>query len=267
MGPSGRAILRGIAAIGVAAAAGMLVFLAAQTVAPRLAALPTLLVVDAVESGVDVAIDTLEVARERFDQARWFGLDPALETDAAVVDLALSAHPERDDAVRGDDIARARERLASGLSLAPMNGLAWMRLAYVEFLSGGETVTSSMLEALVMSTTLMPFDPILLYKRLHLWFVAYDSLDEAQRTLYRRQLQLAFDLSPPDLVRVAEGYGKLHTIRTQLEEMGTNPDELDLYFPVPFSRRPRADGPAEPRASRDPASILGSSGDGDGPRR
>lgn len=219
---------------------GAVVYAAGGIVAPRLVVLPAMRVVEAVETGVPVSVGAVETARARFQTAEGFGLPPDLAQDAALLDIALAESPGRTEAERANDLERARTTLRGGLATRPLDGLGWLRLAYIEFRINDSTPSPAMLEALRLSTRLADYDPGILLKRLHLWMAAIEDMEDADRAILRRQIALSFSEDPAGVASMALAYGKTFAVRALLDETNIETEEINRYMPVPLmAREPR----------------------------
>lgn len=219
---------------------GVVAYEAGWVVAPRLVVLPSMRVVEAVETGVDVSVEVVEKARSRFVTAERFGLPPDLAQDAALLDIALAESVGRTAYERADDLDRARTSLRESLAARPLDGLGWMRLAYVEFRINNSSMSPAMMEALRLSTRLADYDPGILLKRLHLWIAVLDDLEDGDRAMLRRQIALSFTEDPAGVASLAFTYRKTFAVRALLDETTIEKEEIDLYLPVPLkAKEPR----------------------------
>ncbi len=144
-------------------------------------------------------------------------------TDLGLAQLLLSARTE-DEPKAQELLSRSRVSLRKGLALAPANGFAWTRLAYVETLiSGPSEEVAGILE---MAMLTMPFEPRLLFFRLELCFLAWPYFDEEDRDLVFQQLRFAWRESAKQLVDLAARAERVELVR---DALASTPEDLDRF--------------------------------------
>ena len=144
-------------------------------------------------------------------------------TDLGLAQLLLSARTE-DEPEAQELLVRARESLRKGLALAPANGFAWTRLAYVETLISGPSKEIAGILQMAMLT--MPFEPQLLLFRLELCFFAWPYFDEENQNLVYEQVRYAWHDSATQLVELAARAERVELVR---DALASTPEELDRF--------------------------------------
>ncbi len=144
-------------------------------------------------------------------------------TDLGLAQLLLSARTE-DEPEAQELPSRSRVSLRKGLALAPANGFAWTRLAYVETLIAGPSEELAGILEMAMLTA--PFEPRLLFLRLELCFLAWPYFDEEERDLVFQQLRFAWRESAKQLVDLAARAERVELVRNAL---ASTPEDLDRF--------------------------------------
>ncbi len=144
-------------------------------------------------------------------------------TNLGLAQLLLSARTE-DEPESQELLSRARVSLRKGLALAPANGFAWTRLAYVETLISGPSEEVAGILEMAMLTA--PFEPRLLFLRLELCFLAWPYFDEEDRDLVFQQLRFAWRESAKQLVDLAARAERIELVR---DALASTPEDLDRF--------------------------------------
>ncbi len=144
-------------------------------------------------------------------------------TDLGLAQLLLSARTE-DEPKAQELLSHARVSLRKGLALAPANGFAWTRLAYVEILISGPSEEVAGILEMAMLTT--PFEPRLLFFRIELCFLAWPYFDEEDRDLVFQQLRYAWRESAKQLVDLATRAERVELVR---DALASTPEDLDRF--------------------------------------
>jgi len=144
-------------------------------------------------------------------------------TDLGLAQLFLSAKTE-DEPKAQELLSRARMSLRKGLALAPANGFAWTRLAYVEILISGPSEELAGILEMAMLTA--PFEPRLLFFRVELCFLTWPYFDEQDRDLVFQQVRYAWRESAKKLVDLAARAKRVELVR---DALASTPDDLDRF--------------------------------------
>lgn len=114
--------------------------------------------------------------------------------------------------------------LRDGLTKAPGDPYAWVRLAYAEARLNGWTpqAVSALRLALVTAT----HEPRLLWSRLHLSLLAWPHMSAADREIILHQVRLGWRESPDKLVRLATDLKQQAVVR---DALARNRDDLRRF--------------------------------------
>ena len=160
---------------------------------------------------IDLEIAGRRRALEWIDDGRvWRALGAAQLKKAGA---GLSGTPRR------AALAEAKAALTESLKRAPANPFAWSRLAYVEFLSGGETAVLE--RALAMSIATGRLEPRLVFSRLGIALMVWADLSPAAQRRMAADLRTAARLDPDRLNAIIRRTGAADIVRKLLRVRGS----------------------------------------------
>ncbi len=148
--------------------------------------------------------------------------DAAMEAPLGLAHLLTAEKLPREDPAVAIHLQAALHALRSSLGRAPANPYPWTLLAYAEFLRAG-TWTPEALAALRLSLLTGPYEPRLLWSRLRLSFLAWDSLTDSDKSLVEQQIRYAWAQDPKDLGRLALDLNRVNLVRSSLEQVPDAP--------------------------------------------
>ena len=148
--------------------------------------------------------------------------DAAMEAPLGLAHLLTAEKLPREDPQVAIHLQAALHALRSSLGRAPANPYPWTLLAYAEFLRAG-TWTPEALAALRLSLLTGPYEPRLVWSRLRLSFLAWESLTESDRDLVQQQIRYAWAQDPKDLGRLALDLNRVNLVRASLEQVPDAP--------------------------------------------
>lgn len=114
------------------------------------------------------------------------------------------------------------------VSLSPGQAYAWTRLAHAELLRGGPSSRVSPL--LMRAIAQAPYDPVLVFARLELSFLAWRHLDTAVRDLVAEQVRFAASLSPKRLAALSRERYAMTAVRNALDEHPDLRRQVDYHL-------------------------------------
>jgi len=204
-----------------------LVHLALPRLAAAVVALPGDPVAEALQAEARPGAADLATLREGRLQAADFIKSGRLATDLALADLALLAEPGA-PAEQARLLAEAVIELRRGLALAPMDGFAWARLAYVLAPDGGPSPAA--VAAWRMSILTAPAEPRLAYWRMALGLALRPALAPADRDRLDQQIRWAWKYSPRQLVELARRPDLTAIIRAALAADPAQAQRFDAWL-------------------------------------
>jgi hypothetical protein len=160
---------------------------------------------------IDQEIASRRTALEWIDDGRvWRALGAAQLKKARAENLGGTAGRAR--------LAEAKASLLESLKRAPANPFAWSRLAYVEFLAGGEAPEIE--RALTMSAATGALEQRLVFTRLGIALMVWRGLTEPARLQMAGDIRTAQRLDPERLNKIIRRTGSTDIVRRLLRVRG-----------------------------------------------
>jgi hypothetical protein len=173
-----------------------------------------------------VTVEDLQSVIDAQRRGLFWVTDAQLEANLGLAHLLIAEKLDRRDPAATVHLDHARHALRASLGRAPANPYPWTLLAYSEFLTAG-TWSPDAMAALRLSLLTGPFEPRLLWSRLRLGLLAWESLPETDQRLLMQQVRYAWAEDPKDLARLAVELRRVNLVRTALEPVPDAPAALE----------------------------------------
>ncbi len=158
------------------------------------AALPSQPAIEKIGNDQRPPLDEVEAGIEALKKAIGWVPSGKRLTDLALLEVELLQRLPEDDARRADLVAAANRHLVEGLTLNPVDGYAWLRLAIVRRLKGEEG--RRVAEALVQSIDVAPNNRGLWLPRMEYLFAYVRYLEGDEILALRAQIRTLWATGP-----------------------------------------------------------------------
>ncbi|NJO55626.1 MAG: hypothetical protein HC834_03860 [Rhodospirillales bacterium] len=163
----------------------------------------------------DVSAQDLQTVIDAQRRGLFWAKDADMEMKLGLAHMLLAEKQAVNDPARAIHLEQARQALRTSVARAPANPYPWTLLAYTEFLITAKWAEPA-IAALRMSILTGPHEPRMVWSRLRLSLIAWDSLGEQDRDLVMEQLRYAWELEPDTVVKLVQNLNATNLLRAAL---------------------------------------------------